>query len=110
MISTMLFLCMQRLRASLAKLGVPSVDLVLLQWEEGLDDTGARGAGLLDAALWMSDLQQAGMTKGVGVANLDVPHMLQVRALLISNNLRQFPCFSSNVKTLQGVHVGHAHA
>jgi diketogulonate reductase-like aldo/keto reductase len=58
-------------------MGVSSADLVLLQWEEEVGAVGAKGAGLVDAAMWVSELQAAGLTKAVGVANLDVPTTLQ---------------------------------
>lgn len=51
-----------------------------VQWEEPLDARSPRKAGLVDAALWLSDLQSQGLIRAIGVANFDTPHLLDVSA------------------------------
>ncbi|KAF5840986.1 NADP-dependent oxidoreductase domain-containing protein [Dunaliella salina] len=75
-----------RIRRSMARLGVSSLDLVQLHWEnfeqqksEVRSPRGSRKvAGSVDAAKWMADLQGRGLIKGLGLTNFDVPHLLQI--------------------------------
>uniref|UniRef100_A0A7S0RL12 NADP-dependent oxidoreductase domain-containing protein n=1 Tax=Chlamydomonas leiostraca TaxID=1034604 RepID=A0A7S0RL12_9CHLO len=66
-----------RVRSSLARLGAPRADLVLLHWDD-LAARGPRGAGYTDAALWLADLQGKGLARGVGLTNFDSPSLLRV--------------------------------
>mmetsp|Transcript_13721 Transcript_13721/g.37050 ORF Transcript_13721/g.37050 Transcript_13721/m.37050 type:complete len:473 (+) Transcript_13721:142-1560(+) len=75
-----------RVRRSMARLGVSSLDLVQLHWEnfeqqgtEVRSLTGSRKmASSVDAAKWLADLQGRGLIRGVGLTNFDVPHLLQI--------------------------------
>ncbi len=65
-----------KVRSSLTRLGVPSVALVQLYWDD------FRVKGWVDAALYLAELQAQGLVQHVGLTNFDVPHMLQVGVLM----------------------------
>jgi diketogulonate reductase-like aldo/keto reductase len=82
------FVVSQRVRSSVARLGVPSIDLLQLHWEpptpaasssKGSSSSSSKGQpppGFVAAAKVLKQLQQEGLIKQLGVSNFDVPMLL----------------------------------
>lgn len=78
----------QRVRSSVARMGVPSIDLLQLHWEpptpppsaaagsKGSSSKGQPPPGFVAAAKVLKQLQQEGLVKQLGVSNFDVPMLL----------------------------------
>jgi hypothetical protein len=61
-----------KVRGCMQRLGAQRLGLVQLYWDD------FRRKGYVDAALHLAELQAQGLVQHVGLANFDVPHMLQV--------------------------------
>jgi diketogulonate reductase-like aldo/keto reductase len=106
------FVVSQRVRSSVARMGVPSIDLLQLHWEpptpaaagsKGSSSKAQQPPGFVAAAKVLKQLQQEGLIKHLGVSNFDVPMLL---ALLdagvkpVSNQVRL--CWSDRMRKLCG--------
>jgi aryl-alcohol dehydrogenase-like predicted oxidoreductase len=78
--------CLQRVRSSIARLGVTTLDMVQLHWEpppaagpppQGSGrSTKRRQPGFVVAAKALQALQREGLVRQIGVSNFDVPMLL----------------------------------
>ncbi len=63
---------LQRVRGSLARMGVHHIDLLQLHWED------FKAHGWIDVMKHLVALQKSGLVRHVGVTNFDVPRLLRL--------------------------------
>eukprot|EP00879_Flechtneria_rotunda_P028661 GHRR01030867.1.p1 GENE.GHRR01030867.1~~GHRR01030867.1.p1 ORF type:complete len:268 (+),score=101.36 GHRR01030867.1:3-806(+) len=68
-----------RIRSSIARLGVMTLDMVQLHWEPAEANSSRKAKsvpGFVQAAKVLKQLQQEGLVRAVGVSNFDVPMLM----------------------------------
>jgi diketogulonate reductase-like aldo/keto reductase len=84
----LLLVLLQRVRAALTRLGLSSLPLLQLHWED------FRAKGYLDVARHLMDMKERGLIQHFGVANWDVPRLVQLKdqgITPVSNQVRIIP-------------------